>query len=154
MTGFFCLTINKSNVMFLNLFKPRVCTVKTLFFGHYIDPKVFYTVQFNKVPCISFIGELDISKASEFIQSTYCSQIREIYQHTYFDHDTKQFFFNNALLLLKNKRMIELATNYCQVLHTKNQYDWVETVIKELSVFHLTNDAEKSIGFARTTSTN
>jgi hypothetical protein len=106
------------------------------------------------VPCISFIGELDTSKAFDFIQSTYRNQLKGIYQHNYFDHDKRDFFFNNTLFMLKNKRMIELGNNYCQVLHTRDQYGWGQTMIKELSVFHVTADTNKVIGFARSTNMN
>jgi hypothetical protein len=146
--------INKAGIMFFNLFKTKVSEVNTLFLGHYVDPKVFYTVQFNKVPCISFIGELEAGKAFDFIQSTYRNQVTGIYQHNYFDHDKRDFFFNNTLFMLKNKRLIELGNNYCQVLHTKDQYDWGQTMIKELSVFHVTGDVNKVIGFARSNNMN
>jgi len=98
--------------MFFNLFKTKVSQVNTLFFGHYVDPKVFYVVQFNKVPCIGFIGELDTGKAFDFIQSTYRNHVSGTYQHNYFDHDKRDFFFNNTLFVLKNKRLIELGNNY------------------------------------------
>ena len=140
--------------MFLNLFRKDLSKVNNLFLGYYVDPKVFYTVQFNRVPCISFIGELDTSKAFDFIQSIYRNQVTGIYQHNYFDHDKRQFFFNNTLFVLKNKRLIELGNNYCQVLHTKDQFNWGQTMITELSVFHLTGDANKVIGFARSNHVN
>ena len=140
--------------MFLNLFRKDLSRVNTLFFGHYVDPKVFYMVQFNKLPCISFIGELDTTKTFDFIQSTYRTQVTGIYQHNYFDHDKRQFFFNNTLFVLKNERLIGLGSNYCQVLHTKDHFDWGQTMIKELSVFHLTGDANKVIGFARNNHVN
>ena len=140
--------------MFFSLFRKDLSRVNTLFFGHYIDPKVFYVVQFNKVPCISFIGELDTTKTFDFIQSTYRTQVAGIYQHNYFDHDKRQFFFNNTLFVLKNRRLIELGNNYCQVLHAKDQVDWGQTMIKELSVFHLSVDENKVIGFARNNHVN
>ena len=140
--------------MFFNLFRKDLSKVSTLFLGHYVDTKVFYTVQFNKVPCISFIGDLDAGKAFDFIQSIYRYQITGIYQHNYFDHDKRDFLFNNTLFVLKNKRLIELGNNYGQVLHTKDQYDWGQTMIKELSVFHVTGDVNKAIGFARTNNMN
>lgn len=140
--------------MVFNLFNRDLSKVNTLFLGHYLDPKVFYTAQFNKVPCISFIGELDAGKTFDFIQNTYRSQVKAIYQHNYFDHDKRDFFFNNTLFVLRNKRMIELGNNYCQVLHTKDQYSWGQTMIKELSVFHVTVDENKVIGFARSTNMN
>lgn len=140
--------------MFFNLFKPKVSAVNTLFLGHYIDPKVLYSVKFNEVPCIIFVGDLDTSKAFDFIRSTYRLHVQGIYQHNYFDHDRKQFFFNNTLFVLKNKRIIELGSNYCHVLHTKDQCDWGQTMTRELSVFHVTGDANKAIGFARNTTMN
>ena len=153
-TGFFYLMINKTGIMFFNFFRTKVFQVNTLFLGHYVDPRVFYTVQFNKVPCISFIGELEAGKAFDFIQSTYRNQVTGIYQHNYFDHDKRDFFFNNTLFVLKNKRLIELGNNYCQVLHTKDQCDWGQAMIKELSVFHVTGDVDKVIGFARSNNMN
>jgi hypothetical protein len=144
----------KTEVMFFNLFKTEVSKVNALFLGHYVDPKVFYTVQFNKVPCISFIGDLDAGKSFDFIQTTYRDQVTGIYQHNYFDHDKRDFFFNNTLFVLKNKRLIELGINYCQVLYTKDQYNWGQTMIKELSVFHVIGDVNKVIGFARTNNMN
>ena len=140
--------------MFFNLFKAKLSGVNNLFSGHYLDPKIFYTVQFNAVPCMSFIGEMDAGKAFDFIQGTYRSQIKSIYQHNYFDHDKRGFYFNNTLFVLKNKRLIELGNDYCQVLHTKDQYTWGQTMIKELSVFHVAGGQDKVIGFARTTNMN
>jgi hypothetical protein len=140
--------------MFFNLFRKDLSKVNTLFLGHYVDPKVFYTLYFNRVPCVSFIGEMDTGKAFDFIQSTYRYQVTGIYQHNYFDHDKRQFFFNNTLFVLKNKRLIELGNNYCQVLYTKDQFDWGQTMIKELSVFHLTGDTNKVIGFATSNHVN
>jgi len=140
--------------MFFNLFRKDLSKVNTLFLGHYVDPKVFYTVHFNKVPCVSFIGEMETGKAFAFIQDAYRYEVTGIYQHNYFDHDKRQFFFNNTLFVLKNKRLIELGNNYCQVLHTKDQFDWGQTMIKELSVFHLTDDTNKIIGFARSNHVN
>ena len=140
--------------MFFNLFRTKLSRVNTLFLGHYVDPKVFYTVQFNEVPCMSFIADLDTNKAFYFIQSTYRNQVKAIYQHNYFDHDKREFFFNNTMFALKNKRMIELGNNYCQVFYTKDQYDWGQTMIKELSVFHVTGDVNKVIGFARNNHVN
>ena len=140
--------------MVFNFFKTRLTAVNNLFMGHYVDPKVFYTVLFNRVSTITFIGELDTSKAFHFILAMNGSQVKAIYQHNYFDHDKADFFFNNTLFVLNNKRMIELGNNYCQVLHTKDQNSWGQTVIKELSVFHATNETNRLIGFARNSTTN
>ncbi len=140
--------------MFSFLFNQRLSSVPYLYMGHYADAKVFYTSRFNRLPCISFIGELETTKAFAFIQNTYAGWIKSVYQHNYYDHDERKFFFNNTLFVLKNKRMIEIGHNYAQVLYTNKQFDWGQAIINELSVFHVTTGANKVIGFARTNQDN
>src|SRR5688572_27916447 len=115
--------------MFFNLFKTKLSGVNPLFLGHYVDPKVFYTVQFNKVPCMSFIGDLDAGKAFDFIQNTYRSEVKAVFHQSPFDHETRTFFTDHSSLLFQNTRMIELANNSCQVLPTKAQYHPAQTMI-------------------------
>ena len=115
----------------------------------------FFTL-FSLIKChVSALLENWItSKGFDFIQSTYRGELAGIYQHNYFDHDKRDFFFNNTLFELKNKRLIEVGNNYCQVLYTKDQHGWGQTMIKELSVFHVTGDVNKVIGFARSNNMN
>jgi hypothetical protein len=132
-------------------FLKRKLDVKGLFMGHYVDPKAFYVMLFNELPCVSYIGELDTSKAFEYITNGYKSQLKDVYQHNYFDHDKQQFFFNNNLFVLNEKRMIELGNNFCHVLHTKDQYAFGSKMIKELATFRITAGAaseNRIIGFS------
>ena len=143
--------------MFFNFFQKRISYVNALFQGHYIDAKVLYTFYFNEVPAVSFIGDLDGSKAFKFINDRYQFKVTGIYQHNYFDHEKKEVFFNNTLFVFKDKRIIEIAGNYCHVLHTKKQYNWALEIVKELSKFHAvmaSANENKVIGFARDNSKN
>lgn len=136
--------------MFFNLFKTKVSKVDTLFLAHYVDVKVFYTMQFNKVPCVSFIPELDTSKVFEYIDNQYRDQITGIYQHNFFDHAEQKLFFNNCIFVLKDNRMIEAGNNFCQVLYTTKQYAWAQNILKEFAKFRLNESVnERLIGFAR-----
>jgi hypothetical protein len=141
--------------MFFNLFKRGIANANGLFAGHYVDVRTFYVLHFNKVPCVSFIGEIDTAKAYRYIQDNYRNGVAGIYQHTSFDHDKKNIFFNNTVFVLKDNRMIELANNYCHMLFGNKQYDWADKVMKDLSAFRqtvATND--KTIGFARSNQVN
>jgi len=136
--------------MFFNLFKTKVSKVNTLFLAHYVDVKVFYTMQFNKVPCISFIPELDTSKVFEYVDNKYRDQITCIYQHNFFDHAEQKLFFNNCIFVLKDNCMIEACNNFCQVLYTNKQYAWAQNIMKEFAKFRLNQSVnEKLIGLAR-----
>lgn len=136
--------------MLLRFFKRKLDT-NGLFMGHYVDLKAFYVMLYNELPCVSYIGELDTSKAFEYIANGYKAQIKHVYQHNFFDHDKQQAFFNNTLFVLSNKRMIELGNNFCHVLHTKKQYDFGTNMIKEMASFRMTTDTaneNRIIGFS------
>lgn len=138
--------------MFLKLFNRRINEVNALFMGHYIDVKTFYVMLFDKLPCINFIRELDTSRAFDFVSNRFKYNVKDIYQHSYFDHDKQQFFFNNTVFVLNGKRIIELGNDFCHVLHTKQQYNFGQELVKELSGFRKLTDTandKRIVGFAR-----
>jgi hypothetical protein len=114
---------------------------------------MFYALEFNMVPCVSFIGDLDTSKACSWIRDEFRWNIKSVYQHSFFDHTAKDMFFNNSIFVLNEKRMIELGNNYCHVLHSPGQYGWANTLILKLAEFRMVND-EKVIGFTRQSTMN
>ena len=142
----------KTEVMFRRLFRRKVRDTLGLFNGHFLEAKAFYALEFDAVCCVSFIGEIDASKAFAHISDMLKGEIVSTFQHSYFDHNEQQLFFNNTIYVLTNQRMIELGNNWCQVLHTQHQYNWANDVIKSLSDFRIVNN-EPVIGFARQTMT-
>lgn len=138
--------------MFWKLFNRKVKEMSVLFTAHFIEVKAWYALEFDRLPCITFIGELDITKAYAHILDLYGNEIVSVNQHNYFDHEQKKMFFNNTVFILKDNRMIELANNYCQVLHTNHQYEWANRLVKQLVEFRMEPEKEKEnkvIGFAR-----
>ena len=141
--------------MLWRLFTRRMNDAVALFNGHYIDVKAFYVTRFDRMPCLSFIGELDVTKAFAYMNEEYRSEIVNVYQHSYFDHKEQKMFFNNTVFVLTDNRMIELAGNYAQVLHTDRQYNWANGLLEALKVFRAEPEpvvAEQTrtvIGFAR-----
>ena len=136
----------------------RIREVNALFEGHFVDAKVFYALRFDRVPCIGFIGELDTSGAFNWVQERYRILVREVYQHSYFEHEDSRMYFNNTLFVLRNRRMIELGANYAMVLHTTDQYAWSRTLLQELAQFRVAAPepapVTRVIGFARNAERN
>jgi hypothetical protein len=89
--------------MFLKIFNRKIKEVNALFMGHYVDVKVLYTMLYDELPCVNFIGELDTSKAMDFINKQFKYGVKEIYQHSFFDHDKQELFFNNTIFVLNGK---------------------------------------------------
>lgn len=132
-------------------FTRKIKTGDTLFNGHYVDVKVFYVLQFDKVPCVGFVGEIDIVQAYYFIKEKLERQIVDAFQHAYLDHDKQDIFFNNNVFVLTGNRMIEIARGYVQILHTTNDYAWANELMKALGAFKVQPPAYQTqiVGFAR-----
>jgi hypothetical protein len=133
--------------MFFRLFR-KFRDVIGLFNGYFIEVKALYALEFDAVSCVSFIGEVDTTKAFALINEKLKNDIVTVYQHSYFDHNEKKMFFNNTIFVLTNKRMIELGNNWCQFLHTPWQHGWANALIEELIQFKIASN-EPVIGFAR-----
>jgi len=132
-------------------FRKEVRGLDNMFTGHFIEVKTFYAWQFNRLPCVNFIGEIDISKAFNHINERYKYQIVNIYQHAWYKHEEEKMLFNNSIFVLRDDRMIELANDYCMVLFTPNQYSWARQVLMDLVDFKITAaaPAARVMGFAR-----
>lgn len=139
--------------MLWKLNKRKIWGLEGLFNGHFVEVKALYALEFDAVSCVTFIGELDTSAAFTFITDNFNAEIASTWQHSYYEHSDKKMFFNNTIFVLSNKRMIELAGNYCQVLHTSKQYKWANDLVIKLSAFRVVAN-ESSIGFVRQATAN
>ena len=138
--------------MLFSLFR-KIRDATGLFNGYFIEVKVLYALEFDALCCVSFIGELDTTKGYALINEKLRNDIVTVYQHSYFDHNETKMFFNNTIFVLTNKRIIELGNNWCQLLHTPEQHEWANKLIKQLSAFRLVNNGP-AIGFARQSAAN
>ena len=84
--------------MFFRLFK-KFKNVTGLFNGYFIDVKALYVFEFDTVCSVSFVGEIDTTKTFAFINERLKTGIVTVYQHSYFDHNQKETFFNNIIFV-------------------------------------------------------
>ena len=133
--------------MWNSVFNRRANALQSVFAGHFVDVKAFYAYQFQAMCNVSFLADLDSTAAYGFISEALNSEIVSVYQHIYFDHNHQDFYFNNTIFVLKEKRMIELAGNYCQVLHRTRHNGWAKELLRNLSAFRTIPQAS-AIGFA------
>lgn len=127
----------RKRVWQLKLFKTKLSYANNLFNGHFVDVKAFYAARFNRVASVSFVGEIDITQAFNFIMQHCADNIVDTYQHSYFSHEDNKTYFNNTVIVLTQKRMIEIAGNYCHILHTPESYEWSRWLMKELAAFRV-----------------
>jgi hypothetical protein len=132
-------------------FLRRIKVLDLLFNGHFIEVKTFYVLQFDKVPCLCFIGNVDVAKANTHIAEVLGGEVVSVYQHLYFDHDEQNTFFNNTVFVLTRNRMVELGKGYAQILHTPKDYVWANNLMKALAEFKMAETPIQTqvVGFAR-----
>jgi hypothetical protein len=136
-----------------NIFYRRKGYINSLFNEQFVEVKSFYILKFNDVACVNFIRDIDISKAFPYINECLKAKIRDVYQHSYFDHQDQTTYFNTNVFVLKKRRMIELANNYCQVFYRNDDYGWANSVVKDLSAFKIVKSGlpVRVVGFSRHT---
>src|SRR5215471_11318839 len=133
-------------------FTRKTKNVQVLFNGHYIDAKALYVLQFNKIPSICFIGNMDTKKTFDYITEKFRSEIVAVYQHAYFDHDKQEMFFNYTLCVMTGNRMIEIGPGYVHALYEPKAFAGVKHLMKALAEFKMATVPTyqtKVVGFAR-----
>ena len=60
-------------------FLNRLNATTGLFNGHYVDAKALYVLRFKEIPSVTFVGELDITKAFDYILENLGTKITTIY---------------------------------------------------------------------------
>ena len=139
--------------MLKKLFRRKIGDMLGLFQGHYMDARAVYAVQWDVLPCMAVIGELDTTKVFSYINEELKEDIERVYQHSGYDHGEESMVFNTSIFILKGQRLIELGPGYCQVLHTPQQYGWATEFVQELASFREQKSGQV-IGFSRHAATS
>lgn len=67
--------------MFFKMFR-KIKDVTGLFNGYFIEVKALYALKFDRVSCLSFIGETDTAKAFALINAKLKNDMVAVYQHS------------------------------------------------------------------------
>lgn len=106
-----------------------------IFENNYIEVKAFYIREYNRTPCISFINNMDVSKAYEYINSGNAGRVLAIYQRTYYNWQQKQQEFSATVFKLENKVMVELGYDYAEILFGNNNYAYANNLVEQLVAY-------------------
>lgn len=144
--------------MFMRFRQRRYETALPLLQGSYLDARAVYLIEYDRLPCICFVGELNIEAVFTLVQEQYRNQIQRVLQHSWYSHEDQRSFFSVSLFLLSDQRILELGEQYCMILHTEEQYSWAQGLTTQLAAFRVTQDPvmvhRQVIGFARQNDNN
>lgn len=111
-----------------NLFNQKIISANNVFSESYIDSKMLFLFNFNLLPSISFIGEIDGVKAFAAIKEHFAGNIRNIHQSNWYKRRHKKFQFGKTLIIMDNQCVLELHYHYCEILYDGNQSDFAEAI--------------------------
>ncbi|MFC4233132.1 AAA family ATPase [Parasediminibacterium paludis] len=94
-----------------------------LFDEYFIEAKNFYLKEFNTMPCIAYIGNVNTSAIFSVIQSGQFGKVTATYQRNYFNWQQEQIEFSKTLFKLQGKMMVKLGDDWLEILFSNNDYD-------------------------------
>jgi len=115
--------------------KQMLINTDTIFCGNFIDSRIYFQHYFNKVPCITRVDDVDITKVLAYIRTTYADAVEGIFQYSRYSRKKRRTEFDTTIILLRDNCIIELEACYCEVFHTHHDYNMASALIKEVSRF-------------------
>jgi hypothetical protein len=113
-----------------------------IFEHHYLDGKTFFLDRFRTVPCTTYIDDVDVSQAFNFIREHYGEDIIDIYQACFYNRQEGKQQFTKTFFVMKNKVMIELSGDFVRVFFPNEKYDFADGLLGSLIVYKLPEKQE------------
>jgi len=108
-----------------------------VFEHNYIESRAFYLYRYGIIPNVTYVDDIDVSKAFGYVKNIYGNKIVDIYQSCFYNRQEGVQQFNKTLFVLNDKVIIELAVQYAKVLYPNNKYDFVDQLLKAFNEYKL-----------------
>jgi len=106
-----------------------------MFVNDTLDAKKLFVKKFACLPCSGFINQVDTAKVLAYLRTGVHGKVLSIYQNTYYDWKEAQQFFSKTILVLENRMLVEIGSDYAEVLFANNNYDNAEAMVNALAPF-------------------
>jgi energy-coupling factor transporter ATP-binding protein EcfA2 len=106
-----------------------------VFSDQYLDTSKFYYKVFLNIPVIHWIYDIDKQKVFDYIKKEYAGSIQKTMIETWYDKDDKKNYIYNAMIILKDERMIKLQYEACILLMPGNDESFVNEFTKKIIGF-------------------
>jgi hypothetical protein len=107
---------------------------EALFETHFIETKTFYLKEFKTIPCIAYIGNVDVTKVFKEINSGKYGKVLAIYQRNYYNWQAEKIEFSKTIFKLENKIMVRLDNDWAEILFSNNDYNRSNTMLNEFKI--------------------
>ena len=112
-----------------NLYNQKVINANNVFNDDFLDVKILYLYSFNKLPSVNFISHIDAEKAFSAIKEKFGRNIKNIHQRKWYKKQKKRFEFDNTIVIMDKNCVLELDSNWCEILHDGKNIEFVQTIV-------------------------
>ncbi len=102
-----------------------------LFDEYFIEAKNFYYKEFNTVPCIAYINNVDAVKIFKLIETGRFDKVTAIYQRNYYNWEQERIEFRKTIFKLEGKMMVKLGEDWLEILFNNNNYAKANDMLHE-----------------------
>lgn len=118
-----------------NAIEQRIITANSIFGRYYIDSKALYMYCFTDIPSISFVDDVEGEKAYNAFREKFSALICSVHTYRKFKRRQKHVEFDDTIVILKDRRILEFSEGYCEILHDNCNEQFVEELVGFLRPF-------------------
>lgn len=115
--------------------QQKILELNDIFENSFLNSNKFFFYCYQQAPCVSWINQVNTEKILKYIKTEYATAITGIHQYSQFDKKKKKLQYDTTIILLQEKILVELAHDYCKILHTHTDYDVANTLLEEVCSF-------------------
>jgi hypothetical protein len=108
-----------------NINNQRTMDANSVFAERFLNSKSLYLYQFNNLPSIHFISNIDGEKAYVAFKKAFADLIVSQYQYQWYKEKKKKYQLEETFFILNNNCIVEIK-DYCEILHDGKQENFIE----------------------------
>ena len=113
--------------------QQKIMAADSIFQNSFLDCKAYYMYAYQQVPCITWVDQVNPAKVLKHIKTEYADAITGIFQYSKYNRKKKKTLYSTTIILLKDNCLVELGGDYCEILHTHEDYDMANALVKSSS---------------------
>jgi len=117
-----------------NLNNQKTIDANSVFAKRFLNSKSLYLYQFNRLPSVHFMNNLDGEKAYQAFKKEFEGLVASEHQYRWYDKKKKKYRFDETIFIMKNNCLVELK-DYCEILHDGNQESFLDSCTMLMNQF-------------------
>ncbi|MBS1564561.1 MAG: AAA family ATPase [Bacteroidetes bacterium] len=115
--------------------QQMIVNTTSIYNRSFIDSRAYFQYCYHKVPCITWVDQVNAAKALDYIKTEYADTVTEIVEYSKYNRRKGKTQYSTTLVLMRDNCLLEIGETYVEVLHTSDDYLTAHALVKELSRF-------------------